>query len=184
MLRNFLVLFNLFQNIVNKHIYYLYQTYFPLHDDSSSSWTSIFSSNNVEWLMNTNLYINFSSFNHSLAWRCSLYLCTWKMQDSEAYACLLNVLAPECSAKPSAMSVKDLLHRARLILEHADRMGCKRYLTPKDIVDGLPNLNLAFVAHIFQKRYVCIDVLHRSIWCLKTVVSMWYLLQAAYHSII
>lgn len=75
------------------------------------------------------------------------------MQDSEAYACLLNVLAPECTAKPSAMSVKDLLHRARLVLEHADRMGCKRYLTPKDIVDGLPNLNLAFVAHIFQKRY-------------------------------
>ncbi|ONM32225.1 Fimbrin-2 [Zea mays] len=74
------------------------------------------------------------------------------IKDSEAYACLLNVLAPECSAKPSAMSVKDLLHRARLILEHADRMGCKRYLTPKDIVDGLPNLNLAFVAHIFQKR--------------------------------
>ncbi|KAF0917246.1 hypothetical protein E2562_017134 [Oryza meyeriana var. granulata] len=74
------------------------------------------------------------------------------IKDSEAYACLLNVLAPECSAKPSPMSVKDLLHRARLVLEHADRMGCKRYLTPKDIVDGLPNLNLAFVAHIFQKR--------------------------------
>jgi plastin-1 len=77
-----------------------------------------------------------------------------KMQDSEVYACLLNVLAPECSAKPSPMSVKDLLHRARLVLEHADRMGCKRYLAPKDIVDGLQNLNLAFVAHIFQKRYV------------------------------
>ncbi|XP_062211617.1 fimbrin-2-like [Phragmites australis] len=74
------------------------------------------------------------------------------IKDSEAYACLLNVLAPECSVKPSAISVKDLLPRARLILEHADRMGCKRYLTPKDIVDGLPNLNLAFVAHIFQKR--------------------------------
>ncbi|KAK3160926.1 hypothetical protein QOZ80_1BG0068350 [Eleusine coracana subsp. coracana] len=74
------------------------------------------------------------------------------IKDSEAYACLLNVLATECSAKPSAMSVKDLLHRARLVLEHADRMGCKRYLTPKDIVDGLQNLNLAFVAHIFQKR--------------------------------
>ncbi|KAM0918803.1 hypothetical protein ACQ4PT_008621 [Festuca glaucescens] len=73
-------------------------------------------------------------------------------KDSEAYACLLNVLAPECSAKPFPMSVKDLLHRARLVLEHADRMGCKRYLAPKDIVDGLQNLNLAFVAHIFQKR--------------------------------
>uniref|UniRef100_A0ACD5VYW3 Uncharacterized protein n=1 Tax=Avena sativa TaxID=4498 RepID=A0ACD5VYW3_AVESA len=74
------------------------------------------------------------------------------IKDSDAYACLLNVLAPECSAKPSLMSVKDLLHRARLVLEHADRMGCKRYLAPKDIVDGLQNLNLAFVAHIFQIR--------------------------------
>jgi hypothetical protein len=63
-----------------------------------------------------------------------IYIGDMKMQDSEAYACLLNVLAPECSAKPSPMSVKDLLHRARLVLEHADRMGCKRYLALKDIV--------------------------------------------------
>ncbi|KAJ4798470.1 fimbrin 1 [Rhynchospora pubera] len=74
------------------------------------------------------------------------------IKDSEAYACLLSVLAPECRSKPHPMDVKDLLERARLVLEHADRMGCKRYLSPKDIVDGSPNLNLAFVAHIFQKR--------------------------------
>lgn len=90
-----------------------------------------------------------------------------KTQDSEAYACLLNVLAPECSAKPSPMSVKDLLHRARLVLEHADRMGCKRYLAPKDIVAGLQNLNLAFVAHIFQKRYVLWAPLQLRIYILK-----------------
>ncbi|XP_078167481.1 fimbrin-2-like [Carex rostrata] len=74
------------------------------------------------------------------------------IKDSEAYACLLSVLAPECRAKPHPMDVKDLIERAKLVLEHADRMGCKRYLSPKDIVDGSPNLNLAFVAHIFQKR--------------------------------
>ncbi|PKA54859.1 Fimbrin-like protein 2 [Apostasia shenzhenica] len=74
------------------------------------------------------------------------------VKDAEAYACLLNVLAPEHSIKSSGKTVKDPLERAKLVLEHADRMGCKRYLTPKDIVDGLPNLNLAFVAHIFQKR--------------------------------
>lgn len=50
------------------------------------------------------------------------------------------------------MTVKDALERAKLVLEHAERMGCKRYLTPKDIVEGSTNLNLAFVAHIFQKR--------------------------------
>lgn len=73
------------------------------------------------------------------------------LQDGEAYAHLLNVLAPEHS-NPSTLTVKDLLKRAKLILEHADKMGCKRYLTAKDIVEGSPNLNLAFVAHIFQHR--------------------------------
>uniref|UniRef100_A0A6M2EMS2 Calponin-homology (CH) domain-containing protein n=1 Tax=Populus davidiana TaxID=266767 RepID=A0A6M2EMS2_9ROSI len=73
------------------------------------------------------------------------------VKDAEAYAHLLNVLAPEYS-NPSTLTVKDPLTRAKLVLEHADRMGCKRYLTAKDIVEGSPNLNLAFVAHIFQHR--------------------------------
>ncbi|ONK72517.1 uncharacterized protein A4U43_C04F20240 [Asparagus officinalis] len=74
------------------------------------------------------------------------------VKDAEAYTYLLNVLAPEHSDKQSAKTVTNPLQRAGLVLEHADRMGCRRYLTPKDIVDGSPNLNLAFVAHIFQKR--------------------------------
>lgn len=73
------------------------------------------------------------------------------VKDAEAYAHLLNVLAPEHS-NPSTLTVKNHLERAKLVLEHADRMGCKRYLTAKDIVEGSPNLNLAFVAHIFQHR--------------------------------
>ncbi|XP_041994743.1 fimbrin-2-like [Salvia splendens] len=73
------------------------------------------------------------------------------VKDAEAYAHLLNVLALEHS-NPSTLKVKDPLERAKLVLEHADKMGCKRYLTAKDIVDGSPNLNLAFVAHIFQHR--------------------------------
>ncbi|XVE72667.1 hypothetical protein DITRI_Ditri11bG0056900 [Diplodiscus trichospermus] len=73
------------------------------------------------------------------------------VKDAEAYAHLLNVLAPEHS-NTAMLAIKDPLHRAKLVLEHADRMGCKRYLTAKDIVDGSPNLNLAFVAHIFQHR--------------------------------
>ena len=73
------------------------------------------------------------------------------LQDGEAYAHLLNVLAPEHSHQ-STLAAKNPLERAKLVLEHADRMGCKRYLTAKDIVEGSPNLNLAFVAHIFQHR--------------------------------
>ncbi|THG06295.1 hypothetical protein TEA_010051 [Camellia sinensis var. sinensis] len=35
---------------------------------------------------------------------------------------------------------------------HVERMDYKRYVTPKDIVEGSANLNLAFVAQIFQQR--------------------------------
>ncbi|XP_057466189.1 fimbrin-1-like [Actinidia eriantha] len=73
------------------------------------------------------------------------------LKDGEAYAYLLNVLAPEhCS--PATLDAKDPAERANLVLEHAERMDCKRYLTPKDIVEGSTNLNLAFVAQIFHQR--------------------------------
>ncbi|KAK9091951.1 hypothetical protein Syun_026862 [Stephania yunnanensis] len=73
------------------------------------------------------------------------------VKDGEAYAYLLNVLAPE-HCDPSTLATKDPADRANLILDHAERMNCKRYITPKDIVEGSPNLNLAFVAHIFHHR--------------------------------
>lgn len=73
------------------------------------------------------------------------------VKDAEAYAYLLNVLAPEhCS--PATLDTKDPMAKAKLILDHAERMNCKKYITPKDIVEGIPTLNLAFVAHIFHHR--------------------------------
>lgn len=72
-------------------------------------------------------------------------------QDGEAYAHLLNALAPELGTT-SALEAKDPNERANLILEQAEKLNCKRYVTPKDIVEGSPNLNLAFVAQIFQNR--------------------------------
>ncbi|KAK6919264.1 Calponin homology domain [Dillenia turbinata] len=71
--------------------------------------------------------------------------------DGEAYAYLLNALAPEYGT-PNTLEVKDPGERAKMILEHAEKLDCKRYLTQKDIVEGSPNLNLAFVAQIFQHR--------------------------------
>ncbi|KAK4270133.1 hypothetical protein QN277_023212 [Acacia crassicarpa] len=76
---------------------------------------------------------------------------SFDVKDAEAYAHLLNVLAPEYT-NPSTFAVKNPFERAKLVLEHAEKMGCKRYLTAKDIVEGCQNLNLAFVAHIFQNR--------------------------------
>ncbi|XP_071730253.1 fimbrin-1-like [Rutidosis leptorrhynchoides] len=73
------------------------------------------------------------------------------LKDGEAYAYLLNVLAPE-HGSPATLDAKDPTERADLVLEHSEKMGCKRYITPNDIVEGLANLNLAFVAQIFHKR--------------------------------
>ncbi|OMO55443.1 hypothetical protein COLO4_35985 [Corchorus olitorius] len=73
------------------------------------------------------------------------------LKDGEAYTYLLNALAPELSS-PAALDVKDPTERANMVLEQAEKLDCKRYLTSKDIVEGSTNLNLAFVAQIFQHR--------------------------------
>ncbi|GAV87259.1 CH domain-containing protein [Cephalotus follicularis] len=73
------------------------------------------------------------------------------LKDGEAYAYLLNVLAPE-HCNPSTLDTKDASERAKLVLDHAEKMDCKRYLTPKDIIEGSTNLNLGFVAQIFHQR--------------------------------
>ncbi|GKC33666.1 fimbrin-1 [Tanacetum coccineum] len=75
------------------------------------------------------------------------------LKDGEAYAYLLNVLAPE-HGSPNTLDVNDPVTRADLVLDHAEKMDCKRYITPKDIVDGSANLNLAFVAQIFHQRLI------------------------------
>ncbi|KAL8226438.1 hypothetical protein R6Q57_016270 [Mikania cordata] len=73
------------------------------------------------------------------------------LKDGEAYAYLLNVLSPE-HCNPATLDTQDPVERATLVLEHAERMKCKKYLTPKDIIDGSTNLNLAFVAQLFHER--------------------------------
>ncbi|CAH2080593.1 unnamed protein product [Thlaspi arvense] len=73
------------------------------------------------------------------------------VKDAEAYAHLLNVLAPEYG-NANTLDTKDPTKRAKLVIEHSEKMGCKQYITAKDIVEGTSNLNLAFVAQIFQHR--------------------------------
>jgi plastin-1 len=73
------------------------------------------------------------------------------LKDAQAYAFLLNVLAPE-HCDPATLDAKDPLERAELVLSHAERMNCKRYLTAEEIVEGSSTLNLAFVAQIFHER--------------------------------
>lgn len=44
----------------------------------------------------------------------------------------------------------DNLGRAGAMLEEADKLGCKAFVTPKDVANGVYKLNLAFVANLFN----------------------------------
>lgn len=71
------------------------------------------------------------------------------IKDAENYTVLLNQLAPnECSLQP--LQTQNLLERAEQVLENAEKLDCRKYLTPTALVAGNPKLNLAFVAHLFN----------------------------------
>lgn len=71
------------------------------------------------------------------------------VSDAENYTILLNQLAPDlCSRGP--LNTPDLHQRAEQVLQNADKLGCRKFLTPKSLVAGNPKLNLAFVAHLFN----------------------------------
>ncbi|KAI9816675.1 MAG: hypothetical protein M1826_001749 [Phylliscum demangeonii] len=71
------------------------------------------------------------------------------VKDGENYTILLNQLAPaQCSR--AALQTRDLLQRAEQVLQNADALGCRKFLTPSSLVAGNPKLNLAFVAHLFN----------------------------------
>lgn len=71
------------------------------------------------------------------------------VSDGENYTILLNQLDPQlCSTAP--LQTTDLLTRAEQVLENAEKLDCRKYLTPSSLVAGNPKLNLAFVAHLFN----------------------------------
>lgn len=37
------------------------------------------------------------------------------------------------------------------MLDQADRLGCRQFVMPADVVRGNPKLNLAFIANLFNK---------------------------------
>ena len=71
------------------------------------------------------------------------------VKDGENYTVLLNQLCPDkCTRGP--LQERDLLRRAEQVLENADRIGCRKFLTARAMVNGNPRLNLAFVANLFN----------------------------------
>lgn len=73
------------------------------------------------------------------------------MKDGANYTVLLNQLSPEtCSRGP--LQTPDLLQRAEQVLQNAETLDCRKFLTPTSLVAGNPKLNLAFVANLFNNH--------------------------------
>jgi plastin-1 len=72
------------------------------------------------------------------------------VKDGENYTVLLAQIGSEYGCNRDPLQVRDLLQRAEYVLQNADRLGCRKFLTPKSLVAGNPKLNLAFVANLFN----------------------------------
>jgi len=46
--------------------------------------------------------------------------------------------------------IADMLERAGRMLDEADKVGCRSFVSASDVVSGNYNLNLAFVANLFN----------------------------------
>jgi len=73
------------------------------------------------------------------------------IKDSEIYTELLAQVAPaDAGVNKFAMKKENLEERAEIMLEQAEKIHCRAFLTPKDVVKGNDKLNLAFVANLFN----------------------------------
>uniref|UniRef100_A0A7M4DXY8 Plastin 1 n=1 Tax=Crocodylus porosus TaxID=8502 RepID=A0A7M4DXY8_CROPO len=80
------------------------------------------------------------------------------IKDSRAYYHLLNQIAPKgdhdhgipIAIDLSGFDEKSDLKRAERMLQEANKLGCRQFVTPADVVAGNPKLNLAFVANLFN----------------------------------
>ncbi|KAL6067439.1 fimbrin [Balamuthia mandrillaris] len=75
--------------------------------------------------------------------------------DSENYLVLLNQLNPS-QCRLDALQEQNLERRAEAMLQNADKVGCRKFVEPIDVVLGNPKLNLAFVANLFNNN-VCLE---------------------------
>ncbi|XP_056420778.1 plastin-1 [Hyla sarda] len=77
------------------------------------------------------------------------------IKDSKAYFHLLREISPKDGINDafidfSGFNEPNDLKRANYMLNQADKLGCRQFVTPSDVVSGNPKLNLAFVANLFN----------------------------------
>jgi len=78
---------------------------------------------------------------------------TGDIKDSEAYTYLLHQIAPpDSGVHRDALLESDLAARAELMLQQADKLGCRSFISAADVTEGVYKLNLAFVANLFNNH--------------------------------
>lgn len=83
---------------------------------------------------------------------------TSDIKDSFAYVHLLHQISPsDAGVGTTPLNESDLMKRAELMLREADKIKCRVFLTPSQVTKGTYNLNLAFVANLFN-RYPALEM--------------------------
>ncbi|XP_026286397.1 plastin-2 [Frankliniella occidentalis] len=78
---------------------------------------------------------------------------TSDITDSEVYSLLMKQIAPQdADVTMEALMEPDMMKRAELMLQQAAKLGCRSFVTPSDVVNGIYKLNLAFVANLFNNH--------------------------------
>jgi plastin-3 len=75
------------------------------------------------------------------------------IKDSVAYTYLLKQIAPHDTKPPlslAPLNESDVNKRAELMLNEADKLKAREFVTASDVVQGNPKLNMAFVANLFN----------------------------------
>jgi plastin-3 len=81
--------------------------------------------------------------------RCTNF--TTDITDSVIYSYLLKQIAPpEAGISMEAIHEPSPIQRAELMLQQADKIKCRSFVAPQDVVKGVYKLNLAFVANLFN----------------------------------
>jgi len=76
---------------------------------------------------------------------------TSDIKDSVVYIHLLHQIAPkDAGVTTQPEHTPDLLDRAERMLDEADKIGCRSFVSAADVVSGNYKLNLAFVANLFN----------------------------------
>ena len=75
------------------------------------------------------------------------------IKNSEAYTYLLHQIAPpDSGVNKDALMEADMLSRAETMLQQAEKLGCRSFISPQDVTEGVYKLNLAFVANLFNNH--------------------------------